>query len=399
MKSKTEKLKSIFLKSKIVIFLYKMIKYFFLIINIFLFSKKIFKKPKKTDVLFYDNIGFFFLKKLLPKKTKYDVVDIRLHSINIPVFISCLKNFFLSKKTYIQEYINFTNPKIIITFNDLDINFYLLKKKNPHIKFISIQNGKRNNEFFKKIKKIQNLEADFIFCFGDYIKKKYDAHINANVVSVGSLKNNFINFSKKKSSFISYVSEYSEAKNKISLNLKKSISSNYFYNTIQKIILQLLIKYCKRVNRKLLVILHSNYSIREKNYFLEMKNKYYKKLIIFYPKNQTSVYHKCDESEFVVAINSSLGIENISRGGKTLFINPRPLLFNLEDDNFFWPLKINSLIYKIFINKITNLNFNKKITNFQKINWIKYKKDIKFNNIMNFDKNNKTIKKIILNYL
>jgi len=73
---------------------------------------------------------------LLPKKTKYDVVDIRLHSINIQVFISCWKNFFLSKKNYIQEYINFTNPKIIITFNDLDKKFKILKKKNAHIKFI-----------------------------------------------------------------------------------------------------------------------------------------------------------------------------------------------------------------------------------------------------------------------
>jgi surface carbohydrate biosynthesis protein len=376
-----------------------MVKFFFKIINIFLFSKKIFKKPKKIDVLFYDNAGFPFLRKLLPKKAKYDIVDIRFFSINIAVVISCLKKFFLSKKTYIQEYINFTNPKIIITFNDLDINFYLLKKKNPHIKFISIQNGKRNNEFFKKIKKIKNLESDFIFCFGDYIKKKYSTYISANVVSVGSLKNNFINFSKKKFSFISYISEYSDAKNKISFILNKSILSNYFYNTIQKIILKLLIKYCRSVDRKLVVILRSNYSIREKNYFLEIKNKYYKKLIIFYPKSQTSVYHKCDESEFVVAINSTLGLENISRGGKTLFINPRPLLFNIKDDNFFWPGKIKPLIYKILINKTTNLNFNKKITNFQKINWKEYKKDIKFYNIMNFDKDNKIIKKIILNYL
>jgi surface carbohydrate biosynthesis protein len=376
-----------------------MIKYFFKIINIFLFSEKIFKKPKKTDILFYDNAGFFFLKKLIPKKTKYDIVDIRYDSINIAVIISCLKKFFFSKKNYIQEYINFTNPKIIITFNDLDINFYLLKKKNPNIKFISIQNGKRNNEFFKKIKKIKNLESDFIFCFGNYIKRKYEAHIKANVVSVGSLKNNFINFSKKKFSFISCISEYSDAKNEISLDSKKSISSNYFYNTIQKIILKLLIKYCRSVDRKLVVILRSNYSIKEKNYFLEIKNKYYKKLIIFYPKNQTSVYHKCDESEFVVAINSTLGLENISRGGKTLFINPRPLLFNIKDDNFFWPGKIKSLIYKIFISKITNFNFNEKIKNFEKINWAEYKKDIKFYNIMNFDKDNKTIKKVILNYL
>ena len=92
-------------------------------------------------------------------------------------------------------------------------------------------------------------------------------------------------------------------------------------------------------------------------------------------------------------------IRNFEYRGKTLFINPRPLLFNIKDDNFFWPGKIKSLIYKIFISKITNFNFNEKIKNFEKINWAEYKKDIKFYNIMNFDKDNKTIKKVILNYL
>ena len=104
-----------------------MIKYICKIIYIFFFSKKNFTKPKKVDVLFYDTIGLFFLKKLLPKKVKYDVVDIRHASVNIPVIISYLKSFFLNYNSYIQEYINFTKPKIIITFNDNDINFYLLK--------------------------------------------------------------------------------------------------------------------------------------------------------------------------------------------------------------------------------------------------------------------------------
>lgn len=376
-----------------------MIKYIRKIINIVFFSKKIFTKPKKVDVLIYDTIGIFFLKKLLPKKIKYDIVDIRYDSINIKVIISYLKSFFLNYNSYIQEYINFTKPKIIITFNDNDINFYLLKKKNPNIKFISIQNGRRNNEFFEKIKKIRNLESDYIFCFGDYIKKKYNTYIKSKIVAVGSLKNNFINISKKKYNFCSYISDYSEPSNENIPYLKKSISIDYFYNTIQEKILKLFIEYCKSINQKLVIILHPNYSKHEKSYFLNIKNKYYKKINIFYPKNQISVYKKCDQSEFVIAANSTLGLENIARGGKTLFINPRPLLFKVKDDNFFWPGNVKPLIYKIFINKISKLDLNKIILNFKKINFAKYRKAIKFYKIMDYDKDNRIIKKVILSYL
>jgi surface carbohydrate biosynthesis protein len=323
---------------------------------------------------------------LLPKKAKYDIIDIRYASINIPVIISYLKNIFLNYNSYIQEYINFTKPKIIITFNDNDIGFYLLKKKNPNINFISIQNGLRNSEFFEKIKKVKYLESDYIFCFGDYIKKKYNTYIKSNVVSVGSLKNNFINISKKKSKFCSYISQYEETSNENVSNLN---------NTIEKIILKLFIEYCKSINKKLVIILRTNYSKQEKNYFLNIKKKYYKKITIFYPKNQTCVYKKCDKSEFVVSWHSTLGFENIARGGKTLFITPGSLLPKV---NFFWPGKTDPLIYKIFINKIKNLDFNKIIENFQKINFTKYRKAIKFYKIMNYDKDNSIIKKIILSY-
>jgi surface carbohydrate biosynthesis protein len=375
-----------------------MIRYISKIIYIFFFSKKNFTKPKKVDVLFYDTVGFFFLKKLLPKKVKYDVLDIRYSSINIIVIISYLKKFFLNYNSYIQEYINFTKPKIIITNNDNDIYFYLLKKKNPNIKFISIQNGKRNSEFFEKIKKIKYLEADYIFCFGDYIKKKYNSYIKSKVVSVGSLKNNFINILRKKYKFCSYISEY-DLSNANVANIKKNISRNYFYNKIQEIILKLLIDYCKSINKKLVIILRPNYSKQEKNYFLSIRNKYYKKITLFYPKNQISTYKKCDQSEFVVATNSTLGLENIVRGGKTLFINPRPLLFKVKDDNFFWPGKTKPLMNKIYINKIKNLDFNKFIKSFCKISFVKYCKAIKFYKIMNYDKDNRIIKKVILSFL
>ena len=68
------------------------------------------------------------------------------------------------------------------------------------------------------------------------------------------------------------------------------------------------------------------------------------------------------------------------------------ILFLTYEKNFFWPGKTDPLIYKIFINKISNLDFNKIIKKFQKINFIKYRKTIKLYKIMNYDKDNKVIK-------
>ena len=67
-------------------------------------------------------------------------------------------------QNYILSFIQFVNPKIIISFIDNNI-FYQLKNYFPDIKTVVIQNGFKW-PFFDKIKSKKKLKVDYAYCWG-----------------------------------------------------------------------------------------------------------------------------------------------------------------------------------------------------------------------------------------
>lgn len=364
-------------------------------IRILLRAKFIFKAPKKSELIFFDynlnNHFKFFYKK------KFEIIHIRMEKINFIILLNTiaktgLKSFSIN---YIINYINYVSPKIILTFSDISPAFYLIKNyTNGRIKTISIQLSFRHNYDFKQFKlKKSFYNVDYLFTHSNYFNKYYSKNLIANkTIEIGSFLNNFYKkkIKNKQKKGIIFISQFKESSNDM----------KYFNH--EKKILEYLIKYSKEkkinfiINIRLQKNLYDNHSdnlkaskkIYLKNFkFIDQKN-----IVISSSEVSTfnikgiSTYDYIDCYENILIIDTSMGPEALARGAKVIAF-PLKKNFGSKKD-FFISRKLD---YKSFKNQLNLIIFMKKKSFFNKIRGSKL--------MINFDQNNKILKKLILNQL
>ena len=119
-------------------------------ISKFLKANIYFKKPIKRDIVIFDKVGAEIIQYYL--KEKATILEVRLESINIFILFKTIFNFKKDKsilQNYIYNFINYINPKIVITHVDNNEFFFKLKKNFPKIKFIAIQNDSSLANFYE----------------------------------------------------------------------------------------------------------------------------------------------------------------------------------------------------------------------------------------------------------
>ena len=110
----------------------------------------IFKKPLHNNILLYDGIS---KSKMDSISKKYAVFYNRYEEINLyvlfyTIFTNGLKDI---KKNYKVNFFKFIFPKVIITFNDCDPAFFMLKNIYKDCKYISVQSTSKPKHFYKYI--------------------------------------------------------------------------------------------------------------------------------------------------------------------------------------------------------------------------------------------------------
>ena len=153
-------------------------------------AKKIFTKPEQKKFLILDSINSVIFEKYI-NKDEMGILHTRYESLN---FFVLLKNIFKLKFNffdYMIEFIRLSNCKFIISFYDNNISVYKLKEYFPEKKIIIIQNGTRSEFFFKRLSK-KNLKSDFILTFSNFYSEKFNEHVNAHTITIGSFKNNLV---------------------------------------------------------------------------------------------------------------------------------------------------------------------------------------------------------------
>ena len=373
--------------------------YFKKILIIIFKTKFIFKVPKKTKILFFDDSHTkLIIDEFNLNINEYEILDTRLGSINIPILIETFKKslFKLSLKNYYLQYINSVKPKKVITFIDNNIIFYQLKKYYPKIEFFSVQCGHRTKfrDFFLQLKRTnlgkKELSCDSVFVANIGFGKKIKRYINCNTISLGFFKNNFVKVSKKiiKKKSILFISQFREYQVKRN-NLKKE----YFF--VEKKILPLIKNFCEVNGYSFFILGCSKNSKLEEKYFASILNysnfKFKKKLE--FPNN----YQFIDKFDVVAFIDSTLGYEAISRKKKVAVFSCRKMSKKSESEKFGWPLKYpdKGLFYSNqgfkleetfrILNNVTQIsqkNWNKKVLpQLKEIAFYKYKNSILKNKI------------------
>ena len=369
-----------------------------------LFKVKLsFKIPKKKDILIYDNEGAEFIIQSL-EKDKYEILHTRGEILNVFIYLKLLFRFRFNYKEYLDEYIKFVEPKVLITFIDNNLNFY--EYKNKKIKKIAIQNGRRTSldsdifsNLIEKINKREKYFTDYLFVHSKSIKKIYEKFINGKICVSGSFRSNNEKISvNKKVNDILYISTFrnTEVGNENKILIKNYLNSNY---TIKDWInhelrlLKWLRFYSLKYNRKISIL---GSQVNYKNELYHYQKNMNCKFNFIKKTNNRKTYQILDESRIVVGIDSTLLNEALGRGCNVVFFSYRGNSYPLNSRRFGWPENF-SMNGKFWTKNPDYQSFSKTM-NFYNSRTNTVSKNLR-DKVMVFDKDNKKFQIVLNNIL
>ena len=365
----------------------------FIIQNFKLLKSKFYFKPLKKNILIYDQIGEKYINTYLNKEA-YEILYVRKEKFSLLIMLICLVKLKFSLTEYIEEFIKYLRPKLIITFIDNNFNYYKLKI-NTTIKKIFIQNGLRTayKDIFyythdkdlniKNNLKNKKFNVDYMFVWNNDIAKLYKDFIHGKCLSIGSFQNNITrkinNFNNKKILFVS--------------NYKKDYDINYVKN--EKKLLLNLRNYCLK-NKIELDILGKNiiFFREEKNYFSKILTSSHFEFIPASSNRKT--YELASKYKIIATIESSIGYEMLARNKKVAFFNTHENIYPINTLYFGWPKKKSSSGI-FWTNKFHIMEIKRILDYLLKVNDQEWNKVVQLHskNIINFDKSNKKFVQIL----
>ena len=321
----------------------------------------------------------------------------RYETINLFIlFKSIIKYKSLKKKNYLSEYINYVNPKVLITFIDNDLSFYKVNVSSL-IKKVVIQNAWRtaepNSISFKYGLKKQSKRytVNNMFVFNKYIKRNYNNFVNSKFHIIGGVKSNFFRVKKSKKKYdLLYISTFRDR------NLNEKISNKINYSDIIKIqekVVKILVRYAKKNNLKLFILGAKKNNLNEYNFYKNLIDKDQFRYLDHDP-NQT--YLRIDLSKLVVSMDSTLTYETISRGNKLVVFDFKyKLCQTIRSRKFGWPKKLdkNGFFWTSSENYKDCSKLMDRVINIKYESWLKIIKGYK--ELCPYHEGNKVLKKII----
>ena len=347
-----------------------------------------FDLPKKNKLLLFDVSHNLILKEII--KRDFNILHVRSKQIYIWIYLKQIIYFDFKFQTYCKNYINFTSPKIVITFNDARYQMFELKKSFKHLYFISVINGVRPEYWFQSRKKLwpKKLSCDYFFILNKFYMPKYKKLLNSKFVVHGHFRNNLVKIKKtkfpKQFLYLSQVHDsaltgidYEELNHK-----KKSLNFVNLYLSISK--------------KKLHILLRRSKTNPRQSFEIDFYKNIFKSNCVFHQStNWKKKYEIIDKIENIIFTTSTMGYEALARKKKIACLGPQG--FRGHNHYFGWPDK-NSKKYNFFSTKETTYKEVSRVLN--NINYCsqaewnkKYYPIIKDQSY--FDKNNEKLRKLI----
>jgi len=357
--------------------------------------KIIFYPPLRSDIVIYSSFNLEFILNIIERQKN---TLINFSEINFCILIISFFKLRFSKIGYINSYIEYCSPKVIITSKDDDINFFNLKHYHKNIKTVAIQYGIRTMitwNLFERMKgsKIEK-ELDHLVCFSEFEKNKYDNYIKINNFHLlGSIINNGFTTKWEKNNDVIYISQLrlNYKNNPLLFNLNnKDFFHNDFYQ-IDKDLLPLVDKFCKKNNLNL-IILGAGKSTNEEEFFYDILGH---NDFSFKNKKGLSSYEIISKSRFIISIDSTLGIESFARKIPTVFFPARYKYIN--DMSWRSGCEISKVSRNIWSEDIDKINVDQILGYISEISYKDFSNlwDNNYQKLMSYDKNNNSLKKLI----
>ena len=359
--------------------------------------------PQKSDVLIWgvpSFINIFNHREYKLNKKKINYLYIWGENINLAVLLRCFCKFKFTLTDYTKYYIEYVKPDVIISFLDNYKTIYQIKKKD--YKIFLIQNAWRSDEsnFFKNNQSPKAGSIDYLFVQNKNIVKKYKSVCKAKFSIIGSfLSNNVPKKKVKKKYDIVYISTFRHINNfKINGNITFEDYLKAESNLVKKISL-----YCLKKNKRLYILpTRKEHQKQELSFFKEcLRDTKNWKMIKRISSNYDFPYTIVDKADIVMGIDSTLLYEAFGRGVKTIFFDVRPKnKFLSNNRHFAWPKKLmlSGPFWEGSDNYESIFKTINRVEDFSPSKWDKIVKKYK-NDLMLYDKNNKSFKKILNKHL
>jgi surface carbohydrate biosynthesis protein len=307
--------------------------------KIFFKAKWEFFPPKKRALLIYDGNNNPFSE--LMNRYDFNILYTRGEKLNLTILILCFFKKKFNSNNYIKEYLRFAKPKLVLTFIDNNPKFYGIHKYGS-FKTAFVQNGIRtkfSDIFSDKYKVIvnkknkKNFKVDFMFVFNSKIGKLYNSFIKGNAISIGSFKNNLSKINNKKENKILIISTFRDYKKDRlvddGINWGEFTKNDDFF-------VKWLVCFANKYKIKIDVL--GRYSLSQtKKEFTYFKKFFGKNNFNFIENDIKKSSHKViDKYKYCFTIDSTLGIENLVRGGRVGFFSNRSNKYPIISRKFGW---------------------------------------------------------------
>jgi surface carbohydrate biosynthesis protein len=367
-----------------------------------LLARKIWRWPKKSEVLVFDAVGVDILLQYFGDWNPA-VLCIRGEEINVPILLASLLRRGSRAQDYVDIYIEYVKPKIVVTFIDNDVDFMSIRKRHPSLKTVIVQNGWKSfySDIFEALDGLgparrAALQVDYLLTFGQVIGDEYSRYLGCTVIPVGSVKNNHVACTQPAvPGAIAFISQWHPEG---FLLAGKLCSHEAFFRQVDQLILRCLVEYASITARQLLIVPRnvegSSERLLEEAYYCDMVGP---KCCFAPRKGQFPSYAAVDAAEVVVAVDTTLGYEAIARGRKTAMFSIRSAMLGMPgltygwpgrfpDDGPFWTNRPDPLAFVRVLDYLFNVESSQ---------WAKDVEATGFSSLMIYNPGNSTLKSVI----
>ena len=181
-------------------------------------TKRVWRRPPRANLLIIDRGTASPLDEMFAHH-KPHIMEIRGESVNMLALLRALPKIHLGAVAYLEAYIDFVKPKLILSRNaDSDLNLWRLKRRGKsQYKVALVQNGWRPDTFgaipisnFTKSDGKIRPSADCVMIFAPKQAGDCLSRFTSEIIAVGSVKLNKINFFEfpKAPKDIVFISQY-----------------------------------------------------------------------------------------------------------------------------------------------------------------------------------------------
>ena len=296
-------------------------------------TKRVWRRPPRANLLIIDRGTASPLDEMFAHHTPH-IMEIRGESVNMLALLRALPKIHLGAVAYLEAYIDFVKPKLILSRTDNNHTLWQLKRRpNVTYQVALVQNGWRLTVDFE-IPALLNSTSpcgdwsiDKLFAFGSAWASQIPSHVRFAAELNGSSKANDFLFSREvEKSGVGFISSYRPTIGKSQNYLEVSIHYQWFDKKVAQ------------TGKNLLIVANTkklDSDWNEQKYYSEsfLKSRW----TLASRDYSLSSYQKLQDVECVIVESSSLGYECLGMGMRVGFIAFRPQ--HRQDRRFGKPLE------------------------------------------------------------